>query len=82
MSNTAAIRAMLHSHPDGIRAREIHDALPGISRATTIMRSLHRMPDAYIEPLAPGARSKGPVRSGVVRSGATSRLSLSHGPQF
>ena len=60
MSNTAAIRAMLHSHPDGIRAREIHDALPGISRATTIMRSLHRMPDAYIDRwhLGQGARGQ------------------------
>ena len=49
MSHTAAIRAMLHANPDGIRAREIQDALPGISRATTIMRTLHRMPDAYID---------------------------------
>ena len=49
MSHTAAIRAMLRANPDGIRASEIHQALPNITKATTIMRNLHRMPDAYID---------------------------------
>lgn len=59
MSHTAAIRAMLHANPDGIRAREIQDALPGISRATTIMRTLHRMPDVYIDRWKPGQGKRG-----------------------
>lgn len=59
MSHTAAIRAMLHANPDGIRASEIHAALPDITRTTTIMRTLHRMPDAYIDRWVLGAGTRG-----------------------
>jgi hypothetical protein len=59
MSHTADIRAMLRSHPDGIRASEIHAAMPDISKATTIMRNLHRMPDAYIDRWYLGQGSRG-----------------------
>lgn len=60
MSHTAAIRAMLQANPDGITAKEIHEALPDISKATVIMRTLHRMPDAYIDRwyLARGSRGQ------------------------
>lgn len=59
MSHTAAIRAMLHANPDGIKVREIHAAIPSITRATTIMRTLHRMPDAYIDRWYLGHGSRG-----------------------
>jgi hypothetical protein len=58
MSHTAAIRAMLRSYPDGLRAGDIHAAMPGITRATTIMRVLHRMPDAYIDRWVLGQRGQ------------------------
>lgn len=59
MSHTAAIRAMLQANPDGIRASEIHAAMPDISRTTTIMRTLHRMPDAYIDRWMLGQGTRG-----------------------
>lgn len=59
MSHTATIRAMLRSHPDGLRASEIHTALPAITKATTIMRNLHRMPDVYIDRWFLGEGSRG-----------------------
>lgn len=63
MSHTAAIRAMLHANPDGITAKEIHKALPDISKATVIMKTLHRMPDAYIDRWMIGQGTRGQFES-------------------
>jgi hypothetical protein len=59
MSHTAAIREMLHDNPDVIRASEIHKAMPDITRVTTIMRVLHRMPDVYIDRWVLGQGNRG-----------------------
>lgn len=53
------IRDLLRDSPDGMTAKQLNDAIPAITRTTTIMRNLHRMPDTYIDRWVRGPTTRG-----------------------